>query len=35
MLSEKEKMMKGAISGIWQLTEDEIIQEQCRAERNG
>lgn len=31
MLAEKAKTMDRAISGIWQLTEEEMIQEQCRA----
>jgi len=31
MLAEKDKTMDRAISGIWQLTEEEMIQEQCRA----
>ena len=31
MLAERNTTMNRAISGIWQLTEDDIIREQCRA----
>lgn len=31
MLAEKNSMMERTISGIWQLTEDNLIREQCRA----
>ena len=29
MLAEKDKAMEKTISGIWQLTEEEMIREQC------
>ncbi len=31
MLAEKDKTMERAISSVWQLTEEEMIREQCRA----
>ena len=31
MLAEKDAVMDKAISGVWQLTEEERIREQCRA----
>ena len=31
MLAENNAIMGKAISGVWQLTEDERIREQCRA----
>ena len=31
MLAEGNTTMNRAISGIWQLTDDDIIREQCRA----
>lgn len=31
MLAENNTSIEKAVSGVWQLTEDEIIREQCRA----
>jgi len=31
MIAEKDTVISKAISGVWQLTEEERIREQCRA----
>lgn len=31
MLAEKDETIERAVSGVWQLTEEEMIRERCRA----